>query len=61
MMSDKFDKIDQEDLEKVTGGMGNTDLRMINDAGSEQPGDDGSNDVVFVDRPTQINYGAPRR
>ena len=41
--------------------MGNTDLRMLNDAGSEQPGDDGSNDVVFVDRPTQITYGAPRR
>ena len=61
MMSDNLNKIEQEDLEKVTGGMGGTDLCMLNDAGSEQPGDDGSNDVVFVDRPTQINYGAPRR
>ena len=37
MMGDKFDKIKQEDLEKVTGGIGNTDLCMLNDAESEMP------------------------
>ena len=59
MMGDKFDKIKQEDLEKVTGGMGNTDLRTLNDAESEMP--NVADIVVFFDAPTQMSDGAPRR
>ena len=60
MMSDKFDKIDQEDLEKVTGGIGNTDLRMINDAESELASDMGNGNVKLMERPLQKSF-APRR
>lgn len=59
MMSDKFDKIDQEDLEKVTGGMeitvcsrGDAESALVLNA-------DGN--LESVDRSKQIICEAPRR